>query len=100
MTPPIFLASLSRGKAGVSDREKADTSGLACQAAAAPQCCGSSLAPLMRTKGGISHDGEESQGREEEGWQEAVTSPTRIRGAAVAPLNRTHLILSGSTHAI
>jgi hypothetical protein len=39
-------------------------------------------------KGGITHNGEESQGREEEGWQETVTaSPVEKKGATVAPFS-------------
>src|SRR3954471_4827697 len=50
-------------------------------------------------KGGITEHGEESQGREEEGRQEAVTSPVRKRGGGRRPLFTfpTHLPLP-STH--
>src|SRR3954454_13731309 len=37
-------------------------------------------------KGGITEHGEESQGREEEGRQEAVTSPVRKKGGGRRPL--------------
>ena len=37
-------------------------------------------------KGGITRHGEESQGREEEGRQEAVTSPVRKKGGGRRPL--------------
>ena len=46
------------------------------------------LAQETHMKGGIKHNGEESQGREEEGWQETLTaSPVEKKGATVAPFS-------------